>query len=205
MSSVEADAYFCLCKLLEGIQVRSPPCAAWSHAGTSPGSLKATQPGWLVRRDSLLRLGTVCAGSAVRLQAWTPAWRALHAGLMEPPLTPAPHSKPRTQTADAAQDHYTYAQPGIQRTVFSIKELVRRIDVPFAQHLEAEGLEFLQFAFRWRPHRTYLVRLWDGTHKLQWQTEPVPLASSRWPPPARHCTRRLDLDAAAQRTPACTR
>ena len=26
---------------------------------------------------------------------------------------------------DGIQDHYTYAQPGIQRTVFSMKELVR--------------------------------------------------------------------------------
>ena len=26
---------------------------------------------------------------------------------------------------EGIQDHYTYAQPGIQRTVFSIKELVR--------------------------------------------------------------------------------
>ena len=27
---------------------------------------------------------------------------------------------------DGIQDHYTYAQPGIQRTVFHLKELVRR-------------------------------------------------------------------------------
>ena len=27
---------------------------------------------------------------------------------------------------DGIQDHYTYAQPGIQRTVFRLKELVRR-------------------------------------------------------------------------------
>jgi hypothetical protein len=26
------------------------------------------------------------------------------------------------------QDHYTFAQPGIQRLVFRLKELVRRID-----------------------------------------------------------------------------
>jgi TBC1 domain family member 2 len=26
---------------------------------------------------------------------------------------------------DGIQDHYTYAQPGIQRTVFHLKELVR--------------------------------------------------------------------------------
>ncbi|KAK9804775.1 hypothetical protein WJX72_004752 [[Myrmecia] bisecta] len=50
---------------------------------------------------------------------------------------------------DGIQDHYTYAQPGIQRSIFHLKELVRRIDEPVAQHLDNEGLEFLQFAFRW--------------------------------------------------------
>ena len=29
---------------------------------------------------------------------------------------------------DGIQDHYTFAQPGIQRLVFRFKELVRRID-----------------------------------------------------------------------------
>lgn len=29
---------------------------------------------------------------------------------------------------DGVQDHYTFAQPGIQRLVFKLKELVRRID-----------------------------------------------------------------------------
>ena len=29
---------------------------------------------------------------------------------------------------DSIQDHYTFAQPGIQRLVFRLKELVRRID-----------------------------------------------------------------------------
>lgn len=33
---------------------------------------------------------------------------------------------------DGMQDHYTFAQPGIQRLVFKLKELVRRIDgIPF--------------------------------------------------------------------------
>ncbi|DBA73312.1 TPA: hypothetical protein ACH3X1_011364 [Trebouxia sp. C0004] len=50
---------------------------------------------------------------------------------------------------DGIQDHYTNAQPGIQRTVFKLKELVRRIDEPMCQHMETEGLEFLQFSFRW--------------------------------------------------------
>ncbi|GLJ21494.1 hypothetical protein SUGI_0396990 [Cryptomeria japonica] len=69
---------------------------------------------------------------------------------------------------DGIQDHYTFAQPGIQRLVFKLKELVRRIDEPISRHMEEEGLEFLQFAFRWfnclliREIPFHLVtRLWD--------------------------------------------
>ncbi|KAK6116749.1 hypothetical protein DH2020_049482 [Rehmannia glutinosa] len=69
---------------------------------------------------------------------------------------------------DGMQDHYTFAQPGIQRLVFKLKELVRRIDEPFSRHMEDQGLEFLQFAFRWfnclliREIPFHLVtRLWD--------------------------------------------
>ncbi|XP_031481780.1 GTPase-activating protein GYP1 [Nymphaea colorata] len=69
---------------------------------------------------------------------------------------------------DGMQDHYTFAQPGIQRLVFKLKELVRRIDDPVSKHMEQQGLEFLQFAFRWfnclliREVPFHLVtRLWD--------------------------------------------
>ncbi|KAK8704746.1 hypothetical protein V6N13_048359 [Hibiscus sabdariffa] len=69
---------------------------------------------------------------------------------------------------DGMQDHYTFAQPGIQRHVFKLKELVRRIDEPVSRHMEDQGLEFLQFAFRWfnclliREIPFHLVtRLWD--------------------------------------------
>jgi len=50
---------------------------------------------------------------------------------------------------DSIQDHYTSAQPGIQRAVFKIRELIRRIDGATADHLDAHGIDFLQFAFRW--------------------------------------------------------
>nr|AKF43323.1 Ypt/Rab-GAP domain of gyp1p superfamily protein [California macrophylla] len=69
---------------------------------------------------------------------------------------------------DGMQDHYTFAQPGIQRLVFKLKEIVRRIDEPVSRHMEEQGLEFLQFAFRWfnclliREIPFHLVtRLWD--------------------------------------------
>jgi hypothetical protein len=92
---------------------------------------------------------------------------------------------------DCIQDHYTFAQPGIQRQVcapaplqvnnrahvhpwaatscqeaaplthpysggpplraqvFKLGELVRRIDAAMFDHIEGQGLQFLQFAFRW--------------------------------------------------------
>ncbi|WOL15596.1 GTPase-activating protein GYP1-like [Canna indica] len=69
---------------------------------------------------------------------------------------------------DGMQDHYTFAQPGIQRLVFRLRELVCRIDEPVSRHMEEQGLEFLQFAFRWfnclliREIPFHLVtRLWD--------------------------------------------
>ncbi|XP_010414230.1 PREDICTED: TBC1 domain family member 22B-like isoform X2 [Camelina sativa] len=73
-----------------------------------------------------------------------------------------------TKLLDGMQDHYTFAQPGIQRLVFKLKELVRRIDEPVSRHMEEHGLEFLQFAFRWynclliREITFNLInRLWD--------------------------------------------
>ncbi|KAL2328882.1 hypothetical protein Fmac_022309 [Flemingia macrophylla] len=69
---------------------------------------------------------------------------------------------------DGMQDHYTFAQPGIQRLVFKLKELVRRIDEPVLQHVEDQGLEFLQFAFRW--FNCLLIREWsDKLQKLDFQ------------------------------------
>ncbi|XP_034213153.1 TBC1 domain family member 22B-like isoform X2 [Prunus dulcis] len=69
---------------------------------------------------------------------------------------------------EGMQDHYTFAQPGIQRLVFKLKEVVRRIDEPVSRHVEEQGLEFLQFAFRWfnclliREIPFHLIsRLWD--------------------------------------------
>ncbi|KAF5370586.1 hypothetical protein D9758_001824 [Tetrapyrgos nigripes] len=50
---------------------------------------------------------------------------------------------------DGIQDNYIFAQPGIQRSVRRMSELVARIDAPLFAHLEAQNVEFMQFAFRW--------------------------------------------------------
>ncbi|KAL1736123.1 rab-GTPase-TBC domain-containing protein [Schizophyllum commune] len=50
---------------------------------------------------------------------------------------------------DGIQDNYIFAQPGIQRSVRRMEELVKRIDAPLAAHLASQNVEFMQFAFRW--------------------------------------------------------
>ncbi|CAO3611925.1 unnamed protein product [Cunninghamella echinulata] len=69
---------------------------------------------------------------------------------------------------DGIQDNYTFAQPGIQRQIVTLKDLVSRIDAQLANHLQQEGVEFIQFAFRWMncllmrelPLKN-TIRMWD--------------------------------------------
>jgi len=66
------------------------------------------------------------------------------------------------------QDHYTQDQPGVQRMVMRLEELVTRMDVGLTQHLETTGVQFMQFAFRWMNclllrefDLKCIIRLWD--------------------------------------------
>ncbi|XP_022656470.1 TBC1 domain family member 22B-like isoform X1 [Varroa jacobsoni] len=69
---------------------------------------------------------------------------------------------------DGIQDNYTFAQPGIQAKVGTLRMLMQRVDRPLFDHLEGHAIEFLQFTFRWMnnllmrelPLRC-TVRLWD--------------------------------------------
>lgn len=54
-----------------------------------------------------------------------------------------------TKLLDGIQDNYIYAQPGIHRQVKALRDLTMRIDSTLAKHLEKEGVEFMQFSFRW--------------------------------------------------------
>jgi hypothetical protein len=54
-----------------------------------------------------------------------------------------------TKLLDGIQDHYIVAQPGIQRQVTALRDLTARIDSNLSKHLEQEGVEFIQFSFRW--------------------------------------------------------
>ena len=54
-----------------------------------------------------------------------------------------------TKLLDGIQDNYIFAQPGIQRQVAALRDLTARIDSGLAKHLQSEGVEFIQFSFRW--------------------------------------------------------
>jgi len=73
-----------------------------------------------------------------------------------------------TKVLSDIQDHYTAGQPGIQAMVQRLTEIVRRVDETLFRHLEQQGLDFLQFSFRWMNClllREFplpcVVRLWD--------------------------------------------
>lgn len=66
------------------------------------------------------------------------------------------------------QDHYTADQPGVQRMVMRLEELVRRIDANLCHHFESVGIQFMQFAFKWMNclllrefNLRCVIRLWD--------------------------------------------
>ena len=54
-----------------------------------------------------------------------------------------------TKLLDGIQDNYIYAQPGIHRQVSALRDLTARIDAGLAKHFEKEGVEYMQFSFRW--------------------------------------------------------
>ncbi|KAI9668380.1 MAG: GTPase-activating protein [Alyxoria varia] len=69
---------------------------------------------------------------------------------------------------DGIQDNYVHAQPGIQRQVASLRDLTKRIDATLVGHLEREGVEFMQFSFRWmncllmrEVSVQNVIRMWD--------------------------------------------
>ncbi|KAI8361454.1 rab-GTPase-TBC domain-containing protein [Mortierella sp. GBAus27b] len=73
-----------------------------------------------------------------------------------------------TKLLDGIQDNYTHAQPGIQRQIAKLRELICRIDAPLADHLQSEHVEFIQFSFRWmncllmrEVTLQHTIRIWD--------------------------------------------
>ena len=72
---------------------------------------------------------------------------------------------PRCRLLDMASD---LPHPAPPLLALSCPALCRRVEEPVAAHLEAEGLQFIQFAFRWvnclllrEVPFPLAVRLWD--------------------------------------------
>ncbi|KAI5957682.1 GYP1 [Candida theae] len=65
-------------------------------------------------------------------------------------------------------DNYIHEQPGIIRQVNELKNLVSKIDYDLIKHFDVEGVEFLQFSFRWMNCLLMrelpidlIIRMWD--------------------------------------------
>lgn len=63
---------------------------------------------------------------------------------------------------------YTAGQPGIQRCLRKLNELLARVDIGLSRHFAAEGITLVQFAFRWvncmlirELPFPLSIRLWD--------------------------------------------
>lgn len=66
------------------------------------------------------------------------------------------------------QDHYTADQPGVQRMVMRLQELINRIDRDLYNYIHSVGIQFMQFAFKWMNclllrefNLKCVIRLWD--------------------------------------------
>jgi len=73
-----------------------------------------------------------------------------------------------TNVLAGIQDHYTADQPGVQRMVMRLQELVNRIDSDLYNHIHSVGIQFMQFAFKWMNclllrefNLKCVIRLWD--------------------------------------------
>eukprot|EP01132_Coremiostelium_polycephalum_P010067 gene10067-12339_t len=73
-----------------------------------------------------------------------------------------------TKLLDGIQDHYTFAQPGLQRMIAQLKGLLEKINNSLATHLANQDAKFIDFAFRWMncllmrelPYQL-IMRMWD--------------------------------------------
>jgi hypothetical protein len=92
-----------------------------------------------------------------------------------------------TKLLDGIQDNYIYAQPGIHRQVRALRDLTMRIDATLAKHLEQEGVEFMQFSFRWM--NCLLMREMSVRNTIRmWDTYMVWWFSFLSPPSVQSCT-----------------
>jgi hypothetical protein len=76
-----------------------------------------------------------------------------------------------TKLLERIQENYVFSQPGIQKNIQSLEDLIKRIDNNLYQHLRKNNIEFIQFAFRWMNNLLMrelplacTIRLWDTYH-----------------------------------------
>lgn len=69
---------------------------------------------------------------------------------------------------DGIQDNYIIAQPGIMRQVKRLNELTRKVDPELSRHFVDQGVDFIQFSFRWincllmrEVEMSNVIRMWD--------------------------------------------
>ncbi|KAI9206040.1 rab-GTPase-TBC domain-containing protein [Polychytrium aggregatum] len=74
-----------------------------------------------------------------------------------------------TKLLDGIQDNYTHGQPGIQRQMTRLAELISRIDAPLYNHFQQHEVKFVQFSFRWMNcllmreiSLKNTIRMWDS-------------------------------------------
>eukprot|EP00591_Stephanopyxis_turris_P006352 CAMPEP_0195530962 /NCGR_PEP_ID=MMETSP0794_2-20130614/34089_1 /TAXON_ID=515487 /ORGANISM="Stephanopyxis turris, Strain CCMP 815" /LENGTH=392 /DNA_ID=CAMNT_0040662589 /DNA_START=152 /DNA_END=1329 /DNA_ORIENTATION=+ len=67
------------------------------------------------------------------------------------------------------QDHYTPDQPGIQRMVHQLEDIMTQINEELCDHLSRNGVAFITFAFRWMNcllirelSLKCIIRMWDS-------------------------------------------
>ncbi|EME29021.1 RabGAP/TBC domain-containing protein [Galdieria sulphuraria] len=70
---------------------------------------------------------------------------------------------------ESIQDFYTFAQPGIQRRIQLLERLLGRVCPNLYGHFQRQGVELVQFAFRWfncllirELPFPVVIRLWDS-------------------------------------------
>lgn len=69
---------------------------------------------------------------------------------------------------DGIQDNYIFAQPGIRRQLSIMSDVVKRMDPELHTHLAEQGVEYMQFSFRWmncllmrEMSVKSIIRIWD--------------------------------------------
>lgn len=65
------------------------------------------------------------------------------------PLTHPQHSPPYSTSSQFPRPQHSPSQPGLQRMVLRLEDLIRRIDSDLHHRFEEEGVQFMQFSFRW--------------------------------------------------------